>query len=97
MLNKSMRLTWILIGLALLTLLVGIFMLSQLPTEEEAEEPAFVVLPQLKQSDAPAEVSIPLVPAEPGSEQWCEQMMHKPDAQWQDEDARLFAANCLFD
>lgn len=32
-----------------------------------------------------------------GSEAWCESMMAKPDADWNDADTRLFAQKCLND
>ena len=32
-----------------------------------------------------------------GSEAWCESMMAKPDADWNDADNRLFAQKCLND
>ena len=94
--NKSLLLAWISIAIGVVTLLAGIYILSQTPAPDQSEQPPFVVVPQLKEKSPSEDPSIPLAPVEPGSEAWCEKMLHTPDAEWSDSDARLFADNCLY-
>ena len=101
--SKSLIISLVSIVIGVITIAVGLYVLSITPApapEQGMAEPAdpFVVVPQVAPQDqTPTASDIPSTPAEPGSEPWCEQMMVKPDEQWNDADSRLFAQRCVYE
>lgn len=109
---QSSKLLFLLIGLSLLILIMGILLISRTPdmvpeavspSAEQQEDLSLIkslndtetIINNASKNDAPSltdeqrEIR--------GSEEWCEAMMVKPDAEWSDADARLFAQKCLND
>lgn len=108
---QSNKLLFLLIGLSLLMLVIGLFLISrtpdtvpeEIPLVEQQEDLSLIkslndtqtIINNASKNDAPSltdeqrEIR--------GSEEWCEAMMVKPDAEWSDADARLFAQKCLND
>lgn len=97
--SKSLIISLAAIVIGLITIAVGLYVLSITPAPElgpDAADP-FVVVPQLSpDATDPGGQDVPSVDTEPGSEPWCEQMMLLPDAQWSEPDTRLFAQQCLY-
>lgn len=102
--NKSLLVAYLSIVIGAITLAIGVYILSQTPATTEAlpaqtESEPYVVIPETAGAE-PAEntdPSIPLAPAAPGSESWCEKMMDSADSEWSDSDAKTFARQCLYD
>jgi len=92
--SKSLLIAVISLVIGVLTLVVGLYVLSTTPAEpvQPVSAPP-VVLPQLPAQTA---TDIPDLPAEPGSEAWCERQMLLADSEWSDVDARTFADHCLY-
>lgn len=102
--NKSLLVAYLSIAIGVVTLAIGIYILSQTPVATDAppaktEKKPYVVIPDISDDTpvATSDPSIPLAPAEPGSESWCETMMNSADTEWSDSDAKTFARQCLYD
>ncbi|HEY7884607.1 MAG TPA: DUF3012 domain-containing protein [Cellvibrionaceae bacterium] len=91
--NKPLLIALTSLIIGAITLGVGLYVLSTTPAEP-AQSPveATLVFPQV----ADQATDVPDVPAEPGSETWCDQQMLIADADWSDNDARIFADHCLY-
>lgn len=99
--SKSLIITIIATLIGIITLAVGLYILNQTPKPVESislntAPSALVILPKTK-TLANSLTDIPSMPAERGTEAWCEEMMLKADNQWPDQDAVLFAKSCIYE
>lgn len=109
---QSNKFLFLVFGLSILMLIVGFILISRTPdTSLEAGSPAVPQqddLSLLKSLDDTETIinnasknytdgSVRDQRQVRGSEEWCEAMMVKPNAEWNDPDTRLFAQKCLND
>ncbi|WP_049721723.1 DUF3012 domain-containing protein [Gilvimarinus polysaccharolyticus] len=98
--SKSLIISLLSIMIGLVTIAVGLYVLSTTPAPAPAPETGasndpFLMVPQRQTTDATGQ-DVPSLEATPGSEPWCEQLMLLPDDRWTDQDARLFAQHCVY-
>lgn len=69
------------------------------PEEESEEEPRDIALVPVPAEEAERDGEIPQldVDAEPGTEEWCEQMMNQSNDRWSKEDSQTFADQCIYE
>lgn len=100
-----MKLIYALMGASVLMIIFGLFLiLQQSPEEAGVADPTappernIAVVP-VPTEDAQRDSEIPQldVEAEPGSEEWCEQMMTQSNDRWSREDSQTFADHCIYE
>lgn len=105
--SKQLLLALITSALGILTIGVGLYVLHKTPAPanfSQAAAPAAqkvefvsstenVLIPRIKSAEA---ATIQPYEFDPGTEGWCEAMMQLPDEQWEKEDAKIFAQNCIY-
>ncbi len=71
----------------------------QAPEEESEEQPRDIALVPVPAEEAERDGEIPQleVDAEPGSEEWCEQMMNQSNDRWSRDDSQTFADQCIYE
>ncbi|WP_341938768.1 DUF3012 domain-containing protein [Marinimicrobium sp. C2-29] len=71
----------------------------QAPEEEPEEQPRDIALVPVPAEEAERDGEIPQleVEAEPGSEEWCEQMMNQSNDRWSRDDSQTFADQCIYE
>lgn len=106
-----MKAVYALIGASLLMIAFGLFLILQQPPPEEVqdaqpeavqapeEEPRDIALIPVPAGETERDGEIPQleVDAEPGSEEWCEQMMTQSNDRWSREDSQTFADQCIYE
>lgn len=95
-----MKAIYALIGASLLMIVGGILLIvnqppapKEAPIAEGSRDIGIIPAPTQTDSDIPQLE----VQAEPGTEDWCEQMMTIPNAEWTREDSKTFADNCIYE
>lgn len=107
-----MKAVYALIGASLLMIAFGLYLILQQPPPEEVqdaqpeavqepeeEEPRDIALVPVPADEAERDGEIPQleVDAEPGSEEWCEQMMNQSNDRWSRDDSQTFADDCIYE
>lgn len=71
----------------------------QAPEKEPEEQPRDIALVPVPSEEAERDGEIPQldVDAEPGTEEWCEQMMNQSNDRWSKEDSQTFADQCIYE
>ncbi|HSX84255.1 MAG TPA: DUF3012 domain-containing protein [Cellvibrio sp.] len=109
---RSNKFLFVVLGLSVLMLVVGLLLIARAPDiapqPAASEAPQEDDLSLIQSLDDTEEIinnasrnGVNPLPDDNrlvrGSESWCEHMMAKPDAEWNDADTRLFAQKCLND
>lgn len=109
---QSNKFLFLVFGLSILMLIVGVILINKTPdTAPEAISPAVPQQDDLSLIKSLDDTEAIINNASQsntagllgdqrqvrGSEEWCEAMMVKPNAEWNDPDTRLFAQKCLND
>ena len=100
-----MKAVYALIIASLLMIAFGVFLILQqepAATQEAKQEPAskpalgLIPAPAPQQSGAGQTLPHLEVVALPGTELWCERMLHIANAGWSREDSQTFADHCIY-
>lgn len=105
--SKQLLLALTTTALGILTIGVGLYVLHKTPVPADFSAAAApspqkveivstaenVMIPKIKAAEA---ATITPHEYDPGTESWCEAMMLLPDEQWEKQDARIFAQNCIY-
>ena len=109
---RSNTFLFVVLGLSVLMLVIGIFLIARAPdiapqpaATEMSQEDDLSLIQSLDDTEEiinnASRNGVNPLPDDNrlvrGSEAWCENMMAKPDAEWNDADTRLFAQKCLND
>jgi len=90
-----MKFVYALVGLSLGVIVFGLYLIVSEPQrEEQVTAPREVGL--LPVPTPATDSDVPQLDAEPGTEPWCDMMMHKPSHHWQEEETRTFADHCIY-
>lgn len=100
-----MKAIYALMAASVLMIVFGLFLISQqpLPEEQDIADPTepprqeIGLIPALPEEDRDESIPELAADAEPGSDEWCEQMMRLSDDQWTREDSQIFADQCIYD
>lgn len=90
-----MKFVYALVALSLGVIVLGLYLIVSEPQSDELALPPREIglLPALAPS---AESDVPQLDAEPGTEPWCDMMLHKPNQEWEEEETRTFADQCIY-
>jgi len=100
-----MKAVYALIIASLLMIAFGIFLILQQEPQTirevepaQAPKPALGLIPTPAPQQSPSGQSLPhlKVVALPGTELWCERMLHVANAEWSREDSQTFADHCIY-
>ncbi len=97
-----MKYVYALIVLSLLTIALGVYLISQQPAPGPAPANELVDEPPRTLGVIPAPVpnengnsEVPMVAPELGSEAWCDLMLQKANNLWTEKETTLFADQCI--
>lgn len=90
-----MKSVYALVALSLGVVVFGLYLIMSEPqSNESATPPREIGL--LPVPNPVTDSDVPQLDAEPGTEPWCDMMLHKPGDNWKEEETRTFADNCIY-